>query len=125
MTLLEENIYAGWWLKQAAKGSAAAAASARRVPWIDGDFAVNIEDGETPLSDLSLYGARYRYRNTIQGAGSPNLAAIPGETAYGLWLAHGGETHTAGTNEVQTITITGTPTGGTFTITYSYLDPAD
>lgn len=123
MTLLETSIYSGWWGKQAAKGTAVAAGSVRRIPWIDDDFNVAIDDGEVQLSDLSLYGARYRYRNTIQGSGSPNVAAIPSETAYGLWLAHGGETVTAGTNEVQTAALGGA-TGGSAPWSYSYFDPA-
>lgn len=125
MPLQEQSIYAGWLAKQVSKGTAATAVGARRVPWIDGDFNVAIDDGELPLSDMSLYGARYRYRNTIQGSGSPNIAAVAPETAYLLWLAHGGETHTAGSNELQTLTITGTPTGGTFTLTFTYFDPVD
>lgn len=39
---------------------------------------------------------------------------------YVLQFATGGEViTTGGTNEVQTVTITGTPTGGTFTLTYA------
>jgi len=38
---------------------------------------------------------------------------------YVLQFIMGGDVLTDGTNEVQTITITGSPTGGTFTITYS------
>jgi hypothetical protein len=122
MTLVESNYYGGWMSKQAAQGTAGAAGSARRQSWVSDDFATNVDDGNLQVSDLSLYGTNYRYRNTVQAAGSPQFAALPSETAFGLWLAHGGETVTGATNELQTITVTGTPTGGTFTLVYTYRD---
>jgi hypothetical protein len=125
MTLIEPNLYGGWISKQAAQGTAGAAGTARRQSWVSDDFGINVDDGNLQVSDLTQFGTNYRYRNTVQAAGSPQFAALPSETAFNLWLAHGSETVTGPTNELQTITVTGTPTGGTFTLVYTYRDSDD
>jgi hypothetical protein len=59
-------------------------------------------------------------RGGIQFTPGPNFASIYGSTGFtyseaqDLTASYGG-----GTNEVQRVTITGTPTGGTFTLTYN------
>jgi hypothetical protein len=122
MTMLEPQYAALWFSKQSVQGTAGAAGSARRQPWVSDDLAPTVDDGNLPVSDMTLYGANYQYRNTVSAGGSPQFAGLPSEVAFQLWLAHGGETVTAGTNEVQTLAVTGTPTGGSFTLNYTYKD---
>jgi hypothetical protein len=53
------------------------------------------------------------------GQGQPVLQSSVDDLAWWLWIFHGAETVTpSGTNAVQTVTTTGTPTGGTFTLTF-------
>lgn len=56
---------------------------------------------------------------TISWNGQTTSAIAAAATAYTVRDALCALSNIAGTDEVQTLTITGTPTGGTFTITYS------
>lgn len=56
---------------------------------------------------------------TISWSGQTTSSIASAATAYTVRDALCALSNIAGTDEVQTLTITGTPTGGTFTITYS------
>ena len=114
--LQELNIHALWASKQTAKGTPNTTGTKRLVQ-VGGDIKTSREDGSENFSDLTKFGNAADWLNLIQGAGQPIAEMTPEELAYLLWLFHGGETVTNGTNNVQTLTMTGTPTGGTCTIT--------
>ena len=59
----------------------------------------------------------FRSVNTLIGSGAPVVQGQSGVIGYLTWLANGQETVTGGVNAVQTLSITGAPTGGTFTLT--------
>lgn len=94
MPLLEPNYYALWLGKQSAKGTPNTAPTSRPI-MVGGNFAVARDDGEENYSDLSKYGARTDWVNSILGNGEPALEGTPTELAYALWLFHGAETVTA------------------------------
>jgi hypothetical protein len=105
-----------WWGRQSAKGTENTT-PAHRGYQVAGDFALNRDIGSVQVSDGSKYGSIIRYINSLSGAGTPGIEATPSELASLLWLAHGGETFVAGTNNVQTLTA-GTATGGTLVLKF-------
>lgn len=107
-------------VKQTAKGSPATTfAGGKRLIQVGGDFNAPREDGSEPWSDGSKYGSQTDWVNTLLGNGTPNIEATASELAYLLYLACGGEAApVAAVSEQQTVTVTGTPTGGTFTLTF-------
>jgi len=110
---LEPNINALWFGKQAAKGTENTTPAHRGI-WVGGDLELNRDDGSEPYSDLSKYGDATDYINSLTGGGTLGIEATPSETGALLWLAHGQETVTAGTNNVWTVA--GAPSSGTFTL---------
>jgi hypothetical protein len=110
----EVNLYAIWAGKQTAKGTENTT-PAHRFVQVGGDIAMSRDEGTEDWSDLSKYGGQTQWINSLTGGGTPALEATPSEIGALLWLMHGGETATVGTDQVQTITA-GTATGGTFTL---------
>jgi len=94
MALLEPNYYGLWLGKQTAKGTPNAAPISRPI-MVAGDFSIARDDGEENYSDLTKYGARTDWVNSLLGSAEPVLEATPTELAYLLWLFHGAETVTA------------------------------
>lgn len=94
MPLLEANQYGAWIGKQTAKGSPNNA-PARRLQMVGGNMGATRDDGEENYSDLTKYGARVDWVNSLTGAAEPVCHATPVETAYLLWLLHGAEAVTA------------------------------
>lgn len=92
--MLEANIYALWGGKQAAKGTPNTAPG-KRFNQVGGEFAVNREDGEENFSDLTKYGDRSDWVNSLTAQGEPAIEATPTELAWLLWMFHGAETVTA------------------------------
>lgn len=93
--LQEQNIYALWSGKQTAKGTAQSTPSRRHVQTGGSSSGVSRDDGSTPFSDLTKYGGRIDYPNSLTGVIEPVCAATPTELAHTLWLYHGAETVTA------------------------------
>jgi hypothetical protein len=89
--MLEPNIYGLWVGKQTAKGTENTTPG-KRLIWVGGDFGFNRDDGEEKFSDLSKYGDRTDYVNSLTGQGTPAVEASATELAYLLWLFHGAET---------------------------------
>lgn len=116
MAVQELNIHALWVAKQIAKGTPNTAGTKRLVQ-VGGDINVQREDGSENFSDMSKFGDATDWLNLITGNGAPIAEMTPEELAYLLWIFHGGETVTNGVNNVQTLTMTGTPTGGNCKIT--------
>jgi hypothetical protein len=85
---------------------------------VGGDIVTNREDGSENWSDLDKFGSATDWINSVVGSGSPAFEADSDGLAYLNWLFHGAETVTGGVSAVQTVTISGTPTGGTFTLAY-------
>lgn len=110
---LEPNISNLQFGKQTSKGTENAAPT-HRVKQVGGDLTINRDDGSEEYSDGSKHGAQTDYLNNLTGNGSPAFEATPSETAAALWLAHGGETVTAGTNNVWTVG--GSPASGAFVL---------
>src|SRR4051794_18261386 len=99
--------------KQSAKGTENTTPSHRALQ-VAGDFGLNRDVGSVQVSDGTKYGSQIRYLNTMSGAGTPGIEATPSELGALLWLTHGAETFTAGTNKVWTLA--GAPASGTFTL---------
>jgi len=117
---LEGNISGLWAAKQAAKGNPVTmTAATKRLRWVGGDLETVRADGMEDWSDGTLFGDAVDFANTLVGSGSPVAQAQSGVLAYIAWLAAGQEVVTGGTSAVQTITLTGAPTGGTFTLSYT------
>lgn len=93
MPILEPNYYALWAGKQTAKGTPNTTPS-RRFIQVAGDFSVARDDGEENYSDLTKYGARTDWVNSLTGTGEPAIEATPTELAWLLWAFHGAETVT-------------------------------
>lgn len=91
--LQEPNIYALWAGKQVGKGTVLAAPT-RRFVQVAGDFNINRDDGEENWSDLTKYGNRTDWINSLTGQGEPGIEATPTELAWLLWAFHGAETVT-------------------------------
>jgi hypothetical protein len=102
-----------WWGKQVAKGTELAAPTHRGLQ-VAGDFGLNRDVGSVQVSDGTKYGSQIRFLNTMSGAGTPGIEATPSELGSLLWLAHGAEVFTAGTNNVWTLA--GNPTSGAFVL---------
>lgn len=84
-------------------------------PWLASLVGTN--DGNTITLDLSKFteGVHYTAGNLLQGRNVLKSGLPLGKlTASGLYAPYSGPT-----SEVQTVTVTGTPTGGTYTLTWS------
>jgi hypothetical protein len=110
---LEPNISGLWFGKQTAKATENTTPAHRAIQ-VGGDFNIARDDGNENWSDLTKYGGNTDWINSLVGNGNPAIEATPSETGALLWLAHGAEVATAGTNNVWTLG--GTPTTGTFTL---------
>lgn len=119
-TLLETNLYRTWLAKQTAKGTPILTSAMVKSPkLVAGSMVANVDSGTENYSDGTQFGDTLTWLNSIAGSGSPGLQGDTDITAYLLWLFHGAETVSpAGTNNVQTLTMTGTPTGGSSLATY-------
>lgn len=118
MPLLETNLYRVWAEKQSAKGVAVTTGS-KSFKQVAGSVVTNIEAGSENFSDGTQFGDTTQWLNSVSSAGTPGLEAGTDELAWLLWVFHGAETVSpAGTDEVQTLTMTGTPTGGTVCLSY-------
>ena len=93
MPLLEPNFYALWAGKQTAKGTPQATPIHRMVQ-VAGDFNMPRDDGQENWSDLTKYGNRTDWINSLLGNGEPGIEATPSELAFLLWIFHGAETVT-------------------------------
>jgi hypothetical protein len=105
----EVQRHAFWWSKQTAKGVENTTPQYRGF-LVGGDIALNRDVGSVNVSDGSKYGVVQRFLNTMQGTGSPAFEASPSALGSLLWLLHGAETFTAGTNNVWTLA--GSPASG-------------
>jgi hypothetical protein len=110
---LEPNISGLWFGKQSAKATENTTPTHRAIQ-VGGDFNIARDDGNENWSDLTKYGGNTDWINSLVGNGNPAIEATPSETGALLWLAHGAEVATAGTNNVQTLS--GNPTTGVFTL---------
>lgn len=110
---MEPNIYGLWFGKQTAKATENTTPAHRAIQ-VGGDFTIARDDGNENWSDTTKYGGNTDWINSLVGNGNPAIEATPSETAAMLWLAHGSEVVTAGTNNVWTLA--GSPTTGTFTL---------
>jgi hypothetical protein len=118
MPLLETNLYRIWAAKQSAKGVPATVA-AKSFKQVAGSVVVAVESGSENFSDGTQFGDVTQWLNSISSSGAPGIEAGTDELGWLLWMFHGSESVSpAGTNNVQTGTITGTPTGGTVQIRY-------
>jgi hypothetical protein len=109
----ELNIYGLWGGKQTAKGTPNATPGHRFIQ-VGGDFNMAKDEGSEDYSDLTKYGGATYWVNSLVGNGNPAIEATPSELAFLLWLQHGSEATTAGTNNVWTIA--GAPASGTFNL---------
>ena len=110
---LEAHVHGVWLGKQTAKGTENTT-PAHRMVLQSGDMETQRDDGKTNWSDLNKYGGHTDYVNSVLGQGTPVFEATPSETGFAMWAAHGAETVTAGTDNVQTLG--GSPGSGTFTL---------
>jgi hypothetical protein len=114
---LESNINGLWFAKQTAKGSPVTfTTGTKRGRWVGGDLQVNRADGEEAWSDQTLFADTVDFANTLIGNGAPVVQGQSSLTAYLAWISCGQESVTGGTNAVSTLTMTGAPTGGTYTL---------
>jgi hypothetical protein len=112
---MEPNIYALYAGKQTAKLSEQTTA-AKRFVQVGGDMNVVRDDGSEAWSDMSKYGAQTRWINSLLGNGAPAIEGTPNELGWLLWMMHGAETFTAGTDNVQTLG--NNPSSGSFTLNF-------
>lgn len=117
--LQEQNVYALWAGKQTAKGTAQTTPGKRFVQ-AGGDFDIARDDGSLPFSDLTKYGGRIDYPNSLTGVGEPVIAGTPTELAWLLWAFHGAETVTvvAGPPAASQHTVTPSTSLGHWTTWY-------
>jgi len=94
MPVLESNQYGSWIGKQAGRGTPNTAPS-KRLQMVGGNYGTSRDDGEENYSDLTKYGARVDWVNSLTGNAEPVCHATPTEVAYLLWLMHGAEVVTA------------------------------
>lgn len=94
MALMEPNFYALWLGKQSAQGTPNASPTKRFIQ-VTGDFNFARDEGSENWSDLTKYGGRTDWVNSLVGQGEPGIEASPTEIAYLFWLFTGGETVTA------------------------------
>lgn len=112
---LESNINALWVAKQTGKGAPVTMTTGtKKLRWVGGDLQIARADGSEPYSDGTLFGDTVDFVNTINGNGAPVVQGQSGIIAYLSWLGCGQETVTGGVNAVQTVSITGGPTSGSF-----------
>lgn len=109
--MLEPSIYGLWAGKQTARGTKNVAPSKRLVQ-VGGDFNLVRDDGEENFSDLTKYGARADWVNSVTATGEPAVECTPTELAYLLWLFHGAEVVTPVTGPPTAQKHTFTPTTG-------------
>ena len=118
MTMVETNIYDLWGAKQTGRGAAAAAAS-KKFKQVAGDVGLNPDYGSENYSDGSKYGDSTDWLNSVLGQGTPGLEFQADEGAWWHWAFHGQEVvSTAGTNEVQSLSLSGVPTGGNIVLSH-------
>lgn len=119
MPLIESNVHGVWASKQSAKGTPATVAT-QRFKLVGGTtMTANLDMGSTPYSDGTAWGDATDFLNSLIAQGQPAFEAGTDQLAWLLWLFHGTETVTpSGTNAVQTLTVTGAPTGGTVPLSY-------
>lgn len=117
---LESNILGLWFAKQTAKGAPVTfTTGTKRGRWVGGDLQTNRADGTEQWSDQTLFADSVDFANTLTGSGAPVVQGQSSLIAYLCWLGMGQETVTGGVSAVQTLTASGTVSGGTFTITYT------
>src|SRR5690349_11712765 len=119
MPLIETNIHRVAAAKQAAQGTPASSAT-RNFRLVGGTPPVVTPDiGSQAFSDGTAFGDAVDWLNSLLAQGQPAFEAGTDELAWLLWIFHGNETVSpSGTNEVQTLTVTGTPTGGNVTLKF-------
>jgi hypothetical protein len=117
--VIEQNIHAIWAEKQSAKGTPATTGT-KRFRYVAGaTLDVNPDMGQQAFNDGTAYGDAVDWLNSIVGQGQPSFEGGTDELAWLLWAFHGAETVSpSGTNAVQTLTTTGTPTGGTVPLSF-------
>jgi hypothetical protein len=117
--LIETNIHRIWAEKQSAQGVPATTGT-RSFKLVGGTTMTAQPDlGSQAYSDGTAFGDATDWINSLVGQGQPAFEGGTDELAWLLWLFHGAETVTpSGTNAVQTLTTTGTPTGGTVPLTF-------
>lgn len=121
MTMQELSAYAIWAKRQTTKGAVLTldgAAASRRFRQIAGDLNLARDDGTQAVGDLTKYGTQTDWVNSLTGNFAPESEATVDELAWAFWIFTGGEAVLAAVSEVQTITVTGGPTGGTWTPVY-------
>lgn len=110
--LSETNIYRAWAAKQAAKGTPATDSDVS-FNLVTGGVVVAVESGNENYSDGTAFGGVTTWLNSITGTGTPGVEGTVDELAWLLWMFHGDEdVSISGTNEIDTIALGGTPTGG-------------
>lgn len=118
MPLLETNLYRNWAEKQSGKGVPATVGT-KSFKQVAGSVTTAIEAGSENFSDGTQFGDVTQWLNSVSGSGTPGLEGGTDELAWLMWIFHGAETVSpAGTNAVQTLSLTGTPTGGSVTLKY-------
>lgn len=120
MPTTETNLHILAAAKQSAQGTPATVPS-RRFKFVGGNApATAVDTGSANWSDGTAFGGTTQFLNSVLGQGQPALEGGTDELAWLLWAFHGAETVTpSGTNAVQTLSVTGTPTGGTIPVTYA------
>lgn len=110
---MEPNVNAIWFGGQSAKATENTT-PIHRAQQLGGDFNIVRDDGSEQWSDLTKYGGTTDWVNNLTGTGNPVLEATPSELGALLYLMHGSETRTAGTNNVWTLG--GSPASGAFVL---------
>jgi hypothetical protein len=114
----ETNIYRIWAAKQSAKGVPATVPT-RSFKQVAGSVVTSIDSGNENFSDGTNFGDVTTWLNSITGTGSPGIEASSDEVAWLFWMFHGTENVSpAGTNAIQTLTVTGTPSSGSVILAY-------
>lgn len=92
--MLELNRNALWVAVRKDKATAALAAAARRMPWVQAAGRLEIQREQTSenLADLGKFGNTRETITRLAGQGTPGMQAILNEIAYLSWIFHGGET---------------------------------
>lgn len=124
MPLMELNVEGLWARRQSAQGTPATAPSTagtgKRYRKVAGDVGVAAEDGSENYSDGSRLSSVASFRQSLQGGGSPGLQYQPGAVGHLSFLWCGQETVSGtATNNVQTLTVSGTPASGSAILTFS------
>lgn len=115
-TIAETNLYRIHAAKQSAKGTPATTSS-MSFRQVGGTVATSIDSGSENFSDGTAFGDITTWLNSVTGTGAPVIEASTNELAWLLWIFHGAETvGVAGTNNVKTTSLTGSPGGGTIAL---------